>query len=508
VNDSATRERSLRGERLSGVEPGALAELRDAAARWRAPHPVAAGAAPADAGNVIVLRRRPLAVAEPTPEIAVSAATRPAPWFWESPRLARWSALVALSATVHLALYLPFHEQPAPLASIGEVAISVEVVLGANQHAGLTPEQGSAEASAPAPAQAPDAVPNEAPAPAPAEVARTSPPEVAQAAPAAQPEPMREAPAQQPLVAAEAVQTSPAVTTPVTPTAEPPPVRATAPETAVAEAIAPAPAQPATVTAAEAPASPVVAAAPAAESPALRPVAPVTPPAEETPPTPAPMQASPHAETIAMAELQVGPNPPPAESTVASAVIATETARPAETQTATAVDASTPTAVTDVVLPTQSTIPPTRPEPRQARPAPPRPERTQATRERRPAPRVAARGERNRSETTSPAARAAGGVGRGRPDADSNYHGRVAAHLARHKRFPPEARNSNSQGSAVVTFSISGSGGVTSVRLARGSGVAALDQEATAMVRRASPFPAPPGGRGMSFSVPVSFRLN
>jgi hypothetical protein len=28
-----------------------------------------------------------------------------------------------------------------------------------------------------------------------------------------------------------------------------------------------------------------------------------------------------------------------------------------------------------------------------------------------------------------------------------------------------------------------------------------------AMVRRASPFPAPPGGRGMSFTVPVSFRI-
>jgi periplasmic protein TonB len=49
---------------------------------------------------------------------------------------------------------------------------------------------------------------------------------------------------------------------------------------------------------------------------------------------------------------------------------------------------------------------------------------------------------------------------------------------------------------------------VTSVRLARGSGIASFDQEVQAMVRRASPFPAPPSGQPKSFMVPVSFRLN
>jgi len=52
------------------------------------------------------------------------------------------------------------------------------------------------------------------------------------------------------------------------------------------------------------------------------------------------------------------------------------------------------------------------------------------------------------------------------------------------------------------------SGGVTSVRLARSSGVGSIDQEVQAMVRRASPFPPPPGGRAQTFTVPVNFRLN
>ena len=99
------------------------------------------------------------------------------------------------------------------------------------------------------------------------------------------------------------------------------------------------------------------------------------------------------------------------------------------------------------------------------------------------------------------------GVGRGRSDADTNYRGLVAAHLARYKRFPADARSRGDQGLASVSFSLDGAGRVTSVAIVRGSGFASLDQEVQGMVHRASPFPAPPSGRSMSFTVPVSFRL-
>jgi protein TonB len=101
----------------------------------------------------------------------------------------------------------------------------------------------------------------------------------------------------------------------------------------------------------------------------------------------------------------------------------------------------------------------------------------------------------------------ASGVGRGRSDSSSNYNGIVAAHLQRHKRYPAVARAAGSQGVAKVSFSLDGGGRVTSVRLADGSGIAAIDQEAVAMVRRASPFPAPPDGQGRNFTVPVRFNL-
>jgi protein TonB len=103
---------------------------------------------------------------------------------------------------------------------------------------------------------------------------------------------------------------------------------------------------------------------------------------------------------------------------------------------------------------------------------------------------------------------AANSVGLGRSDASSNYPGLVSAHLRRYQQYPSDARSRGDQGTATVSFSLDGGGRVTSSRLARGSGIASIDAEVQAMVRRASPFPVPPGGASRSFTVPVSFRLN
>jgi len=90
---------------------------------------------------------------------------------------------------------------------------------------------------------------------------------------------------------------------------------------------------------------------------------------------------------------------------------------------------------------------------------------------------------------------------------NANYSGLVSAHLMRHKRYPDDARSRGDQGRATVSFALDGGGRVTRVALVRGTGSSSLDQEATAMVRRASPFPAPPDGRAQSFTVPVNFRV-
>lgn len=87
--------------------------------------------------------------------------------------------------------------------------------------------------------------------------------------------------------------------------------------------------------------------------------------------------------------------------------------------------------------------------------------------------------------------------------ARTSWQSLVAAHLNRFKRLA----SNGAMGTARVAFRIGAGGQVLSVSLASTSGDAALDQEALALVRRASPVPAPPPemGGGVSLVVPVRF---
>jgi periplasmic protein TonB len=87
------------------------------------------------------------------------------------------------------------------------------------------------------------------------------------------------------------------------------------------------------------------------------------------------------------------------------------------------------------------------------------------------------------------------------------YRGAVVGHLAAYKHYPPGARARGAQGNPVVAFSLDAAGRVVGVSLTRGSGDAEIDAEVVAMVRRASPFPAPPPGAPRAFSAPINFRL-
>lgn len=108
-----------------------------------------------------------------------------------------------------------------------------------------------------------------------------------------------------------------------------------------------------------------------------------------------------------------------------------------------------------------------------------------------------------------PAASAASsGVGAGVSDADASHRNLVAAHLTRHKQYPPESRARGEQGWTRVAFTIDGAGNVLNVALSGSSGVASFERETEAMVRRASPFPPPPSGTPMSFVVPVNFTIH
>jgi protein TonB len=84
----------------------------------------------------------------------------------------------------------------------------------------------------------------------------------------------------------------------------------------------------------------------------------------------------------------------------------------------------------------------------------------------------------------------------------------LSAHLDKHKRYP--AARSQKSAEIVVGFALDRMGHVLSASIVKGSGDAAFDEAALAMVRRSDPVPQPPplvADEGLSFTLPVIFRV-
>jgi protein TonB len=165
------------------------------------------------------------------------------------------------------------------------------------------------------------------------------------------------------------------------------------------------------------------------------------------------------------------------------------------------------------------------PPEQKSEPTPPKPEPVKVEPEKKPAPvkPKVVRADAKRPTDAPPASRttASPKAERQAPTASAasagasaavlaSYRQMVAAHLQRFKQYPPAAKAAGQQGTARVSFTLSRSGGVTSVSLGGSSGHAALDGETVAMVRRAQPFPAFPADikqATMPFDAPVAFYI-
>ncbi|WP_020167645.1 MULTISPECIES: energy transducer TonB [Methylotenera] len=82
--------------------------------------------------------------------------------------------------------------------------------------------------------------------------------------------------------------------------------------------------------------------------------------------------------------------------------------------------------------------------------------------------------------------------------------------IAKHKQYPRIAQTRGWEGEVLLDLKLDGNGKVLSVSIKQGSGYDALDKQALEMVRKASPFPAPPEtlrNRTFNITVPVSFKL-
>jgi protein TonB len=84
----------------------------------------------------------------------------------------------------------------------------------------------------------------------------------------------------------------------------------------------------------------------------------------------------------------------------------------------------------------------------------------------------------------------------------------LAAHFNRFKRYPAQRAMQAAQ--VVVSFVVNEAGHIVSFRIVKGSGDAAFDDAALAMLQRADPVPPPPplvANRGLSFTLPVIFHV-
>ncbi len=96
-------------------------------------------------------------------------------------------------------------------------------------------------------------------------------------------------------------------------------------------------------------------------------------------------------------------------------------------------------------------------------------------------------------------------------DNSTNEYGDLLGRaIAKHKQYPRIAQTRGWQGEVLLNLKLDGTGKVLSVEVSKGSGYDALDKQALEMVRKASPFPAPPEAlrnRIFNIMVPVSFKL-
>jgi periplasmic protein TonB len=84
----------------------------------------------------------------------------------------------------------------------------------------------------------------------------------------------------------------------------------------------------------------------------------------------------------------------------------------------------------------------------------------------------------------------------------------LAAHLDKHKRYPSDRVMQAAV--VVVSFVLDRVGHVVSTSVAKGSGDAAFDDAALAMMQRSDPVPPPPpvvADEGLTFTLPVIFRV-
>ena len=91
-----------------------------------------------------------------------------------------------------------------------------------------------------------------------------------------------------------------------------------------------------------------------------------------------------------------------------------------------------------------------------------------------------------------------------------SYSSLLANAIAKYKQYPKIAQMRGWQGTVIADLEIDTKGAVISIKIKKSSTYEVLDNEALEMIKKASPFPAPPEslwGKNFNVLVPISFKL-
>lgn len=241
-----------------------------------------------------------------------------------------------------------------------------------------------------------------------------------------------------------------------------------------------------------------------------------------------PLSATPEAAQIeggATAEAALGSTFANLVTGVKTPVQAPEQTQPVTPQTATPTSPTRPVSAQAVTPPAQTALAPL--PPATQKPAPQKPKqpaaKPKAEPQKKPAPKkpkvepekrqtaapkpkgnsakTAAQGTVTGSKTAKGASSGKGQTASAKSGnaATGNYKGAVLRKIARSKRG-----RTNIRGSAYVRLQIAPNGRLASASIIKSSGSPQLDKVALAQVRRASPFPRPPGGQKIRLTVEVT----
>jgi periplasmic protein TonB len=100
------------------------------------------------------------------------------------------------------------------------------------------------------------------------------------------------------------------------------------------------------------------------------------------------------------------------------------------------------------------------------------------------------------------------GTGESAQHIRATWQKQLVAHLDKHKRYPTQ--HSQKRAEILVSLALDRTGHVLSASIVKGSGDAAFDEAALAMVRKSDPVPPPPpvvADEGLNFTLPVNFHV-